>query len=116
LLAAGFEVTVLTREGSTHSFPASVAVKHVDYDSLDSLVNALQGQDAVVSTLGSIALQEQQLLLVEAAVKAHVKRFIPSEFGSNTVNPKAAKLPVFAAKVAVQVSILRALFRIWSVS
>lgn len=73
----------------------------VDYDSLDSLTQALQGQDAVVSTLGNAALGAQHLL-VEAAVKAHVKRFIPSEFGSDTLHPKTSALPVFKAKVSVQ--------------
>ena len=73
----------------------------MDYDSLDSLVNALEGQEAVVSTLGALAL-EKQLLLVEAAAKAHVKRFIPSEFGSNTQNEKSAALPAFKNKITVQ--------------
>jgi nucleoside-diphosphate-sugar epimerase len=101
LINAGFQVTVLTRESSNHVFPTSVTVARVDYDSLDSLVDALKGQDALVSTLASTALSKQ-LLLVEAAAKAHVKRFIPSEFGSNTLHPKTAALPVFGDKVAVQ--------------
>ncbi|KAL8687719.1 MAG: hypothetical protein Q9218_006191 [Villophora microphyllina] len=101
LLKAGFNVTVLTRTGSNHSFPSSVHVAHVDYDSVDSLAHALQGQDAVVSTLASVAIAVQ-LNLVHAAAKAHVKRFLPSEFGSNTLNEKAAALPVFADKVKVQ--------------
>lgn len=74
---------------------------HVDYDSLESLTNALKGQDAVVSTLSSAAIAKQ-LLLVEAAAKAHVKRFIPSEFGTNTLAEKTRALPVFEDKVAVQ--------------
>ncbi|KAI3328008.1 NAD(P)-binding protein [Xylariaceae sp. AK1471] len=101
LLKAGFQVTVLTRQSSTHSFPKSVTVKSVDYDSVESLVGALEGQDAVVSTLGAMALSKQ-LHLVEAAVKANVKRFIPSEFGSDTKHPKTSKLPVFADKITVQ--------------
>lgn len=103
LLKAGFAVTVLTREGgsSKHSFPANVSVKEVDYDSLESLTEALKGQDAAVSTLASLAL-DKQILLVQAAAKAGVKRFIPSEFGSNTVNAKTSQLPVFKDKVAVQ--------------
>jgi hypothetical protein len=68
---------------------------------LESLVSALRGQDAVVSTLASAALAKQ-LLLVEAAAQAGVRRFIPSDFGSNTVHPKAAALPAYADKVAVQ--------------
>lgn len=103
LLAAGFQVTVLTRADSanTHNFPATVSVAKVDYDSLDSLVSALRGQDAVVSTLASAALSKQ-LKLVDAAAQAGVRRFIPSDFGSNTVHPKAAALPVYGDKVAVQ--------------
>ncbi len=101
LLNAGFKVTVLTRGGSTHSFPPSVTAVSVDYDSLDSLTNALQGQEALISTLASAALATQ-LLLVEAAAKAHVKRFIPSEFGSDTLNEKTRNLPVFKDKIRVQ--------------
>ncbi|KAK4118842.1 NAD(P)-binding protein [Parathielavia appendiculata] len=109
LLAANFQVTVLTRASSTttttkHSFPPSVRVAPVDYDSLGSLVAALRGQDAVVSTLTSAALSKQ-LLLVEAAAQAGVKRFIPSDFGSNTVHPRVAALPSYADKVAVQKSL-----------
>ncbi len=101
LLNAGFKVTVLTRGSSTHSFPPSVTAVSVDYDSLDSLTNALQGQEALISTLASAALATQ-LLLVEAAAKAHVKRFIPSEFGSDTLNEKTGNLPVFKDKIRVQ--------------
>ncbi|KAL8760705.1 MAG: hypothetical protein Q9184_003128 [Pyrenodesmia sp. 2 TL-2023] len=104
LLKADFEVTVLTRTGSNHSLPANVHVAHVDYESLDSLAQAIQGQDAVVSTLGSAAFA-LQLRLLKAAAKAHVKRFIPSEFGSNTLNEKTAALPVFADKVKVQAAL-----------
>ncbi|KAG8526300.1 uncharacterized protein KY384_000293 [Bacidia gigantensis] len=104
LLDAGFQVTVLTRQSSTHSFPANVNVSKVDYESLDSLTSALQGQDAVVSTLASLALGTQ-LLLIDAAVKAGVKRFIPSEFGSNTINEKARQLPVYKDKLAVQAAL-----------
>ena len=48
---------------------------------------------------------DRQLLLVEAAAKAHVKRFIPAEFGSNLLNEKCAALPVFKGKVAVQAAV-----------
>ncbi|KAI1313337.1 NAD(P)-binding protein, partial [Xylaria venustula] len=101
VVEAGFDVTVLTRQQGAHSLPASVKVAEVDYDSLDSLTNALTGQDALVSTISTPAVKKQ-LLLVEAAVKAGVKRFIPSEFGSDTFNPKANQLPVYTNKIAVQ--------------
>lgn len=78
-----------------------MTVKPVDYSSLDSLTSALRGQDALVSTLGS-AVIDQQLLLVEAAGKAGIKRFLPSEFGSNTPLSKTGALPAFQPKIAVQ--------------
>jgi len=44
--------------------------------------------DAVVSTLNFPALGEAQIALIDAAKVAGVKRFVPSEFGSDTTNPK----------------------------
>lgn len=81
--------------------PSSVTVIPVDYESLESLTNALRGQEAVISTLAGTAIATQ-LLLVKAAVKAGVHRFIPSEFGSDTLNEKTRELPVFKPKAAVQ--------------
>ncbi|PLB52318.1 NAD(P)-binding protein [Aspergillus steynii IBT 23096] len=103
LLNAGFEVTVLTRENKDNKFDTRAKVAQVDYNSLESLTSALTGQDVVVNTLGAGTIpREIHLRLVDAAVAAKVQRFIPSEFGSDTANPKAAKVPVFGDKVAVQ--------------
>ncbi|KAI0178414.1 hypothetical protein BJ166DRAFT_620285 [Pestalotiopsis sp. NC0098] len=100
LLKAGFEVTVLTRQGSTHKFPDNVHVERVDYDSLESVTEALKGQDAFISTLADVALSKQ-LLLVQAAADAGVKRFLPSEFGSDASHPKTSQLPIYKDKLAV---------------
>lgn len=100
-------MTVLTRQSGSHNFPSSVKVVEVDYESLESVTDALRGQDAVVSTIGSAALSKQ-LLLVEAAAKAGVKRFLPSEFGSDTLHPKVSKLPSFGDKIAVQNALKKA--------
>ncbi|KAI9035900.1 aromatic alcohol reductase [Aspergillus affinis] len=103
LLDAGFDVTVLTRENKNSKFDSRAKVTQVDYNSLESLTSALTGQDVVVNTLGAGTIpREVHLRLVDAAVAAKVQRFIPSEFGSDTTNPKAAKLPVYGDKVAVQ--------------
>lgn len=104
LLVAGFKVTVLTRKGSTHNLPSSVTAIPVNYDSLNSLTNALHGQEAVVSTIASAAITTQ-LLLVEAAAKSHVRRFIPSEFGSDRQNEKARAFPIYKDKAAVQAAL-----------
>ena len=101
LLAVDFTVTILTRAESKSTFPSGVKVVPVDYDSLDSLTSALKGHDAFVSTLASTAL-DVQIRLIDAAIAAGVKRFIPSEFGSDTRNELTRKFPVFAGKVRIQ--------------
>lgn len=100
LVKAGFVVTVLSRSASTTP-PAGVKeVKGVDYQSVDSLKAALVGQDAVVSTLGSLAIGDQKPL-VDAAVAAGIKRFVPSEFGVNTRKAGGALGSLLGGKVAI---------------
>ncbi|KAJ5189223.1 hypothetical protein N7491_005550 [Penicillium cf. griseofulvum] len=103
LLAAGFDVTVLTRQGNNKTFDSRAHVAEVDYESLDSLKAALSGQDVVVNALNVAGVPESiHLRLVDAAVATGVKRFIPSEYGCDTTNPLVAKLPAFGIKVSVQ--------------
>ncbi|KAF9876689.1 hypothetical protein CkaCkLH20_06097 [Colletotrichum karsti] len=82
LLQSGLDLTVLSREGSGATFPKEVKVIKSDFTE-GSLIEALSGQDAVVSMLPIVALGEQQKV-AEAAIKAGVKRFIPSEYGSDS--------------------------------
>ncbi|KFA64618.1 hypothetical protein S40285_03970 [Stachybotrys chlorohalonatus IBT 40285] len=99
--AGDFVVTVLRRNGSTATFPEGTRVIDVDFTSVDSLISALAGQDAVVSALGNTQIAEQ-LPLIDAAFAAGVKRLIPSEFGCNLDNPQTRQVPVFAPKVQLQ--------------
>lgn len=62
------------------------------------MTTALKGIDAVVSTLSGQG-HENQRFLIDAAIAAGVKRFIPSEFGSCTTSPKVEALPVYATMV-----------------
>lgn len=97
-LASSFSTTVLSREGSSSTFPSGVNVLRANYESVDSLKQALEGQDAVISIVGGSALGDQNKL-IDAAIAAGVKRFIPSEFGSNTPDSRTrAIVPVFEAK------------------
>lgn len=99
-----FNVTIFKRVGSTSTtaaFPDSVKVVEVDYTSVEGLQAALAGQDAVVSTLATLAVDTQKPL-IDAAAAAGVKRFLPSEFGCVIENPNAAAIPIFAGKVAVE--------------
>lgn len=94
-----FNVTVVKRPSSSTSFPDSVTVQTADLSSVESVTAAFKGQDAVVSTVGTAGLPGQNIL-VEAAVAANVKRFLPSDFGCDLSNPKAGVLPVFKFKIA----------------
>ncbi|KAI9815275.1 MAG: hypothetical protein M1827_002755 [Pycnora praestabilis] len=92
-----FKISVLTRHSSTTKFPSHVTVHKTDY-SESSLLDAFKGQDAVISTIGSMALTDQ-IKIIDAAVKAGVKRFIPSEFGGNNRNQRAVDMvPIFKDK------------------
>ncbi|KAF3178044.1 hypothetical protein EYR41_006445 [Orbilia oligospora] len=103
LAASGaFTVSVLTRSGSaSRAFPDGFRILDTDY-SPSSLEEAFNSQDAVVSVVAGAALGEQKKL-IDAAVAAGVKRFIPSEFGSNTDNKEAQELvPIFSRKVEIK--------------
>ncbi|PYI24188.1 isoflavone reductase family protein [Aspergillus violaceofuscus CBS 115571] len=101
-----FSITVLSRESSTSVFPESVPVIRSDY-SHESLVSAFQGKDAVISVVGRGGYSSQQKL-VDAALAAGVKRFIPAEFGNNSADERVRALaPILESKKA-KVDYLRA--------
>jgi uncharacterized protein YbjT (DUF2867 family) len=79
LIASGLKVTVLTRPSSDKTFPEGVAVKEVSYNDEAALVEAVRGNDAVVSTLTAL---DAQASLIRASKKADVKLFVPGEFGN----------------------------------
>jgi len=61
----------------------------------------------VVSTVGNSGFLGQKLV-IDAAIAAGVKRFLPSEFGCDLSNPLVQALPVFANKVDVLQYLLNA--------
>lgn len=100
LASKKFDVTVLSRS-STNAFLPEVKVAEVNYDEPKSLEQALKGQDALVCTLSFEAIPSQRFL-IDAAIASGVKRFIPSEFGSNIRNEKTRKLPAYQSRVDIQ--------------
>ncbi|CAJ0554835.1 Ff.00g133480.m01.CDS01 [Fusarium sp. VM40] len=98
LIESGFNVTVLSRS-SNKSFPSNVAVKVVDFNSIESLSAAFEGQDAVVDTTFSFEPKTGSNLIDAAAAKG-VYRFITSDFGLDPDNPGVAEMPVFGRKQA----------------
>ena len=57
-------------------------IVYADYSQKDDLVNALKGTDVLISATSGMDLYAIQSSLLDAAKETHVKRFIPSEFGS----------------------------------
>lgn len=102
LLASGkFNVQLLRRAGSSSSQAANTKIVEVDFADIESLTAAFKDQDAIVSAVGDAGVLGQKLM-VDAAIAAGVKQFLPSNFGSNMANVNSRKLPVFGAKVAVE--------------
>ncbi|KAI3392188.1 hypothetical protein diail_6079 [Diaporthe ilicicola] len=98
-----FDVTVLVRRGRTLiNYPSGAHFTTVDYESPQSLKNALKGIDAVVSNLGKRSGPDCQFKLIDAAVAAGVKRFISSEFGADLQNPKIRGFPTYRNKVQTE--------------
>lgn len=82
LLKSGRNITALTRESSTKTFPPGTNVVKSDF-SLASLTEIFKGKDAVISFMPIVALAEQGVV-IEAAIAAGVPRFFPSEYGSDS--------------------------------
>ncbi|GME41819.1 hypothetical protein GTA08_BOTSDO10494 [Neofusicoccum parvum] len=81
-LNSSFDVTILSRAESKTVFPDGTKVVKTDY-SPESLRSAFAGKDAIVSIVSAEG-HEGQKTVIDAAISAGVKRFIPSDFGSDT--------------------------------
>ncbi|KAI3400647.1 hypothetical protein diail_2359 [Diaporthe ilicicola] len=86
LIEAGHEVGVITRASSNTSVPENVALHRGDYNDEGFLVDALKGQDVLITTV-TFGAYEAQVPLFRAAAKANVPWIVPCEFGAD---PKAS--------------------------
>ncbi|KAF2790162.1 NAD(P)-binding protein [Melanomma pulvis-pyrius CBS 109.77] len=97
-----FNITILTRANSTAVFPPNISLIRVSDDfTLAELTNAFNGQDAAVIATSATPATNSNLpfRFIDAAVAAGVKRFIPSEFGLDNLDPQGRKMsPVYDAK------------------
>jgi hypothetical protein len=74
-----------------------MTVLKTDY-SEEGLESAFIGKDVVISAVGASAFSDQKKF-VDAAIRASVKRFIPSEFSANSQNEAVLQLlPPFEQK------------------
>lgn len=102
LLEKGFEVTLFTRsKSSVNDVPSGVHVAEVDYSSLSSLTEAMKGKDVVICTITSSAIPEQKVI-IDAAIQAGVKRFIPADFGALSTDPGAKDLPIHVSVTQIR--------------
>ena len=75
-------VSVLSRKSSSSTFPPHLKIHKVnDNYPENEVLDAFKDQDAVVCVLNHSAIGAQKRL-IDVAIKAGVKRFIPTEFGS----------------------------------
>lgn len=59
------------------------------------------GHDAVVSTVGLSAIEGQKII-IDAAIAAGVKHFIPSEFASCSTNPELRDYPLYSTATKIR--------------
>ncbi|KAL7767253.1 hypothetical protein ACKLNR_001554 [Fusarium oxysporum f. sp. zingiberi] len=96
-LDSDLSVTAVIRTTSQATFPEGINVVKSDFN-VESLSKVFEGKDAVISLFPILSL-EAQAIAIEAAIAAGVKRFIPSEYGSDSTNPDViAAVPFFEAK------------------
>ncbi|KAL3483882.1 NmrA-like family protein [Aspergillus germanicus] len=102
LLKARFEVTVLTRsKSSLKDVPDGVEIHEVDYTLQSSLQAALNGIDAVVSTVAGIAVSSQKPL-IDAAIAAGVQHFIPADYAMSLRAPEVRLLPPYTDVLGIE--------------
>lgn len=86
LLSKGVHtITAIQRNESTSEFSSEVIVKRGSFEDESFLVNALQGQDAVV-VIVPIPNMDLGDRFIRAAAKAKVPYILPTEFGVDTPN------------------------------
>ncbi|KAK1811417.1 hypothetical protein LTR12_014227 [Friedmanniomyces endolithicus] len=57
------------------------AIKEVDYDSHESLVDAMKGQDMLIITMNVMAPRDSQTKLIDAAIEAGIHWIMPNQYG-----------------------------------
>jgi NmrA-like family len=75
-------VSALARSASAAIFPLDVSVRKTDY-SHPSLLDAFKGKDAVAFASATFSTTQQKAI-IDAAVSAGVKHFLPSEYSVDT--------------------------------
>ncbi|KAH7118816.1 hypothetical protein B0J11DRAFT_77551 [Dendryphion nanum] len=92
-------ITALTRAESQTQLPTGVLTKTIDYTKPETIVSALQGQEALIITLGVQAPKDTEEKLIRAAAEAGVSWIMPNEWSPDTANEGLARdVAVFGPK------------------
>jgi hypothetical protein len=100
-----YQVSVLTYSSQTLDLPPHLSSNSVEQKKSDftskSLQEAFTGQDLVISTMFG-GDSELQICIIDALVAAGVKRFVPHEFGHDTLNRDIqTRIPKYAGRAQV---------------
>ncbi|KAI0403536.1 NmrA-like family protein [Xylaria palmicola] len=100
---ASFNLTILQRQSSKSRIPGHLkTVTITDSYPTEELITVFKGQDVVINCMTTFSVKDQ-FRMVDAAIVAGVRRYLPSEYGLNNMRPDAQALSsVFAEKGQVQ--------------
>ncbi|KAI1447289.1 hypothetical protein F5Y02DRAFT_42550 [Annulohypoxylon stygium] len=98
-----FTLTILRRASSKFQPPAHLKrIVIPDSYPTDDLVAAFKGQDVVINCMSTFTVPDQ-FRMIDAAIVAGVKRYVPSEYGLNNMRPDTQALNlVFHTKGKIQ--------------
>ncbi|KAL1794560.1 hypothetical protein ACET3X_006376 [Alternaria dauci] len=97
-LDSPFEFSIMSRKESSATFPAGVKnVFKAYYSNLEDIKSAMKGQDVVISNVGPAGIAHQHIF-IDAAVATGVKRFFPSEYGTDTRDLKTTEINLYGTQ------------------
>ncbi|KAK1972358.1 NmrA-like family protein [Colletotrichum sublineola] len=100
---SSFTITLLQRSSSKAKLPSHLkTITIADTYPTEELVQAFADQDVIVNCMTSLSVADQ-FRMIDAAITAGVRRYVPSEYGLNNMRPDAQALNiVFRDKGKVQ--------------
>ncbi|KAI1406845.1 NmrA-like family protein [Hypoxylon sp. FL1857] len=91
---SSFNLTILQRSSSKFRLPTYLKTIIIpDSYPTEDLVAAFKGQDVIINCMTTLSVPDQ-FRMVDAAIVAGVRRYIPSEFGLNNNKPETRALNV----------------------
>ncbi|KAK2024937.1 NmrA-like family protein [Colletotrichum zoysiae] len=91
---SNFDITLLQRSSSKAKLPSHLrTITIADTYPTEELVQAFASQDVIVNCMTSLSVADQ-FRMIDAAITAGVRRYVPSEYGLNNMRPDAQALNV----------------------